>query len=155
MPNEALHPDESQIVIRQPSPDELAAVRTLRLEELNGDQPLPELVEPTEADKDPSNLHMAAFKGKEVVSAVRVDPQAEPPGTHYVSRMVTRHDHRGQGIGAQVLSAAEQASTERGATRITLDARQSAIGFYDKAGYAPIPPGEPDAEGHMPMAKEL
>ena len=91
MPNEALHPDESQIVIRQPSPDELAAVRTLRLEELNGDQPLPESVEPTKADQD---------------------PQAEPPGTHHVSRMVTRHDHRGQGIGAQVLSAAEQAAVE-------------------------------------------
>jgi predicted GNAT family N-acyltransferase len=123
------------IEIRQPSPHELAAVRTLRQEGLHGDQPLPEPVQPTDADLDPSNLHMAAFAGEQVVGAVRVDPLPEPPDTHHVSRMVTRVEHRGKGIGAQVLRAAETAATERGARRFTLNSRPEAEGFYVKAGY--------------------
>lgn len=150
------HVDRSQIVIRQPANEaELAKVRTLRQEELNGDQPLPGPVQPTEADLDPHTLHMAAFHGERVVSAVRVNPQAEPPGAHYISRMVTHHDYRGHGIGSDVLAAAEAAAQERGATRFELKARPRALSFYDRAGYTPIPPGTPDDKGHLPMEKTL
>jgi GNAT superfamily N-acetyltransferase len=155
MSPESSNPAPADISIRTPELSELAAVRTLRQEELNGDQPLPAPVQPTEADLDPRNLHMAAFHGDRVVSAVRVDPQPEPAGTHHVNRMVTRLEYRGQGIGARVLESAEAAATERGATRLTLHAREAAVGFYEKAGYAPIPPAQPDKNGHLPMEKHL
>src|ERR1700683_5223179 len=118
------------IEIRQPRPEEMAAVRTLRQEELNNDEPLDQPVEPTEADQDTRNLHMAAFHGDRVVGAVRVDPLAEPPDTHYVSRMVTRKEYRGQGVGAR---------------HLTLDSRPQAEGFYAKAGYVRAEP-QPDPE---------
>lgn len=42
---------------------------------------------------------------------------------------------QGQGIGRKLLQFAHNFAREKGFTRITLDARLNAVGFYEKAGY--------------------
>lgn len=42
---------------------------------------------------------------------------------------------QGQGVGRKLLEFAHNFAREKGYTRITLDARLPAVGFYQKAGY--------------------
>lgn len=50
--------------------------------------------------------------------------------------MAVEEGYQGRGIGSLMLHALERTAAERGARCIVLDARESAIGFYQKHGYA-------------------
>ena len=50
--------------------------------------------------------------------------------------MAVEESHRRRGIGSLMLHGLERGAVERGARCIVLDARESAIGFYQKHGYA-------------------
>ena len=125
----------ANIIIRQPSLDELTKVRTLRHEELQGDRPIATPLEPTTDDLKPSAIHIVAFDGDKVVSAVRADPNPNDSSVYCVSRMVTEVNYRKQGIGTQVLKGVETEAIMRGAKGIVLFARVTALGFYEQAGY--------------------
>lgn len=49
--------------------------------------------------------------------------------------MAVSNNHQRQGIGHQLLGALEQHAKLQGIHTITLHARESAIGFYEKQGY--------------------
>lgn len=123
------------ITIRTPAVRELGSIRTLRHEVLFGDKELKHRLGPSEADLKSTAIHMAAFDGDEVVSAVRIDPVAEQKGVFIVTRMVTCEAYRGQGIGAKVLSAAEDLAIKAGAKSFILDSRPKAEQFYAHLGY--------------------
>jgi predicted GNAT family N-acyltransferase len=127
---------KSQVItIRVPKLSELGQIRTLRHEELVGDAQETITYEPTPADLNSTAIHMAAFDGDEVISAVRIDPIVDQGGVFLVSRMVTRDAYRGQGIGAEVLIAAEAAAIKAGAKSFILDSRPKAEQFYTRLGY--------------------
>jgi GNAT superfamily N-acetyltransferase len=50
-------------------------------------------------------------------------------------------DYRRKGIGTLILFALEEKANKLGATRIVLDAREVALGFYRKHGYVATGPG--------------
>ena len=62
-----------------------------------------------------------------------------------------------KGIGTRLLQALEARAVEHGASRITLDARETAVGFYHKLGYSPQGPGHMlfNSIAHVKMTKEL
>nr|AFI78660.1 thioesterase/acetyltransferase domain protein [uncultured bacterium ws034A6] len=62
-----------------------------------------------------------------------------------------------KGIGTRLLQALEARAIEHGASSITLDARETAMGFYRKQGYSPQGPGHTlfNSIAHVKMMKEL
>jgi ribosomal protein S18 acetylase RimI-like enzyme len=63
--------------------------------------------------------------------------------------------HQRQGIGLQLLQALENRAAELGATRIVVNARESALRFYRKQGYEAEGPGHVlfNSIAHMKMRK--
>jgi len=62
-----------------------------------------------------------------------------------------------KGIGTHLLRALETRAIEHGASRITLDARETALGFYRKQGYSTQDPGHTlfNSIAHVKMIKAL
>ncbi len=62
-----------------------------------------------------------------------------------------------KGIGTRLLRALEIRAIEHGASSITLDARETALGFYFKHGYTSEGPGHMlfDSIAHIKMRKAL
>jgi ribosomal protein S18 acetylase RimI-like enzyme len=55
--------------------------------------------------------------------------------------MAVAVDCQRRGIGSLILEYLEDRARGLGATRIVLEARETAIGFYRKKGYVPLGPG--------------
>jgi putative acetyltransferase len=72
------------------------------------------------ATVDGEALGFAALKGRDVVDMLYVHPAAA-----------------GQGIGAQLMEALEKLAAARGAAKITADASDTALGFFERRGYVP------------------
>ena len=66
-------------------------------------------------------------------------------------------DYRGKGIGTLILFTLEEKAIRLGATRIVLDAREVALGFYRKHGYVAIGPGPMlfNRIAHVRMEKQV
>ncbi len=78
-------------------------------------------------------------------------------GEARIRYMATEADCRGRGVGRAVLKRLEQRAAAHGASRIVLNAREPAAGFYARAGYRVAGPG-PTLFGeirHLRMEKRL
>ena len=66
------------------------------------------------------------------------------------------HEQR-KGVGTYLLQALEARAEKHGASHITLDARETALGFYRKQGYSPQGPGHTlfNSIAHVTMTKAL
>ena len=62
-----------------------------------------------------------------------------------------------KGVGSFLLHALESRALQHGASRITLDARETALGFYRKQGYSTQGPGHTlfNSIAHVKMTKAL
>jgi putative acetyltransferase len=72
------------------------------------------------ATVDGEPVGFAALKGKDVVDMLYVHPAVA-----------------GQGIGAQLVDALEKLAAARGATKLSADASDTALGFFERRGYVP------------------
>jgi putative acetyltransferase len=72
------------------------------------------------ATLDGEAVGFAALKGKDVVDMLYVHPAVA-----------------GQGIGAQLIDALEKLAAARGATHLTADASDTALGFFERCGFVP------------------
>ena len=64
--------------------------------------------------------------------------------------------HQGRGLGRRLLDEVESDLRARGFRRLQLSARSTAVGFYEKLGYATV--GDEYVSvtvPHFPMAKSL
>jgi GNAT superfamily N-acetyltransferase len=62
-------------------------------------------------------------------------------GEAQVRSMATDESHRGQGLGRRIIEYLEQEARRRGITTVSLNAREAAVSFYTRLGYAPTGEG--------------
>ena len=71
--------------------------------------------------------------------------------------MAVAENAQGQGVGRAIVEHLEQLAIEHGVQRIMLNARDIAVGFYEKLGYVSLGPAEIvfEAVDHALMEKKL
>ena len=78
------------------------------------------------------------------------------PKTVRLRQMVVTAGLQGKGIGRVLMSFAENIARDRRYRRLTMHARKSAVGFYEKNGYKICSPEFEDVTiPHFEMEKEL
>lgn len=108
-----------------------AATRPLRQRVLRPHESLEEL-----ASHEPPGVHaVAAFTADgELVAAGFVCPDGGP-GAWRVRGMATDPQHRGKGLGAQILERLVEHARDQGAMRVWCNARTPALSLYERAGF--------------------
>ncbi len=84
--------------------------------------------------------HFAAMSPEQqIIGIVSVywqsNPAIDATKCYQIRAMATDEAHRQKGLGILLLQAAEEYAKSQGADVIWANARQSAVGFYHKAGY--------------------
>ena len=91
-------------------------------------------------EDQPGVVHLGAYDGDELLSACVIFPEPCPwqPGEHAwrLRGMATQPRHRGTGGGSAVLREAERIARADGATLMWCLARETAVGFYLRHGWA-------------------
>ena len=99
-------------------------------------------------------LHLGAWDGARAVGCLALRLSGE--GEARMRQVAVAADAQGRGLGRLLVVESEAEARRRGASRMTLHARQTAVAFYERLGYAVD--GEPFAEVGLPhriMSKEL
>jgi ribosomal protein S18 acetylase RimI-like enzyme len=82
---------------------------------------------------------LGAFEGDSLVGTVSLLLDCPPNQPHRaeIAKMMTRMSHRGRGVAASLLRAAERLAEARGRTLLTLDTatEEGASGLYEKSGF--------------------
>jgi hypothetical protein len=116
--------------------------------------PLGRVLGREERARDPEGAHFAALRDGQVVGCVILFPYA--PGIVKLRQMAVAPGLQGGGIGMALLRFAEDRARARGVATIRLHARETAIGFYARAGYAQEgAPFDEDGVPHVQMTKAL
>jgi GNAT superfamily N-acetyltransferase len=105
---------------------------TLRDEVLR--RPIGRALSATDIEYDRLGHHFVAVEGEIVVGCVGLYPERD--GVVRLRQMAVAPHLQGRGIGAGVLRFAEAWAREHNVTRIELHARVTAVGFYERLGYA-------------------
>lgn len=103
----------------------------LRLEILR--KPLGLSFTPEELELEKEEILIGAFEEEKMLGCcmlIRADAQ-----TARLRQMAVLNNLQGKGIGRALMTFAENLARDRGYTRITMHARVSATGFYEKLGY--------------------
>lgn len=113
-------------------------VRPLRQLVLRPGRPFAETVFP--GDDAPSGAHFGVFRAGELLAvATLLDaPHPEHPNARacQVRGMASHPNARGLGLGAVALDACLAEARRRGAMLVWCNAREEALGFYLRAGFA-------------------
>ena len=109
---------------------------------------------PEELESEKSNLLMVAYEDEQMLGCCML--VQEGPETVRLRQMTVLNDLQGKGIGKALMQFAENLARDRGYKKITMHARQNALGFYEKMGYKKV--GKEFQEitiPHFVMEKEL
>lgn len=114
-------------------------------------------------DTDPHAIHVAAVDDGVPVSAcvLITNPyprRTESPHAWQLRGMATAPEHRGKGFGALVVETAIEELVGHGALLLWLEAREYAIGFYERFGLVAEGPVYLHPETQIPhrvMVREL
>lgn len=88
---------------------------------------------PDELDKEKDDILIGAFEDERLLGCcmlINTDP-----GTVRLRQMAVHKNLQGKGIGRALMQFAENIARDRGFRKITMHARKSATGFYEKLGY--------------------
>jgi predicted GNAT family N-acyltransferase len=119
------------IEVREARDDERAALLALRHQVFVSEQGVPLDLEIDEHDE--TATHIVAVDDGVLVGTCRVLQAGE---LAKFGRLVVARDARGRGIGAALLQEAERHARAMGCDRMVLAAQTSAMGLYERAGYA-------------------
>jgi ribosomal protein S18 acetylase RimI-like enzyme len=109
---------------------------------------------PEELESEKHNLLMVAYEDEQMLGCCML--VQEGPETVRLRQMAVLNDLQGKGIGKALMQFAENLARDRGYKKITMHARQNALGFYEKMGYKKV--GKEFQEitiPHYVMEKEL
>lgn len=103
-----------------------------------------------ELDGEYADLHFGLRNGSDQLAAV-ISAKPLTSSSVKLRQMAVDPDCQGTGVGKQLLQKVEEALKERGYQQFHLHARETAIGFYEKAGYTQV--GETFTEISLPHRK--
>jgi N-acetylglutamate synthase-like GNAT family acetyltransferase len=107
-----------------------------------------------ELEKEKNNIHIASFDDDEMLGCCMLTPIDKY--TLQLRQMAVPDKLQGKGIGAAIMSFAENLARDKGYTKMIMHARDTAIGFYEKFGFRSI--GNSFTEVNLPhhlMEKKL
>ena len=90
----------------------------------------------TELDNEKDDLLIAAFDEDEMLGCCILTKEDEQ--TLRLRQMAVKDNLQGKGIGAAIILFSENLARDKGYKKITMHARNTAIGFYEKFGYKVI-----------------
>ena len=117
-------------VIEHGSTDYLKMV-ALRTEILR--KPLGLVYTQSQLDAEISDILIGAFENEEIIGCCILTPKEN--NQLQLRQMAVASTVQGKGIGAKILSFAEEICKEKKCFSIMLHARETAVDFYKKAGY--------------------
>lgn len=121
------------IHIKQPETDsEFAQYYGLRWRILRAPWKQPQGSEKDAIEQDCHHVTACTDAG-EIVGIGRL--QFNSAAEAQIRYMAVEPEHEGRGIGRQVVAALEAIASDHGRRLIVLDAREPAVGFYQKLGY--------------------
>lgn len=86
-----------------------------------------------ELDQEENNILIALFEEEEILGCcmlTKIDPD-----TIKLRQMAIKSGLQGKGVGRVMMQFAENIARDRGYRKMTMHARRTAIGFYEKLGY--------------------
>jgi GNAT superfamily N-acetyltransferase len=107
-----------------------------------------------ELDGDKDAIHIACYRGDRLAGCLRLCPLEG--GSLRMRGVAVDAELQGKGIGTALVEYAEALARTLGYRRMVLHARETALPFYEKLGYARI--GEREVRftiPHWEMAKQL
>jgi ribosomal protein S18 acetylase RimI-like enzyme len=91
---------------------------------------------PEELEKEKEEILIGAFEEEKMLGCCML--VTEEPASVRLRQMAVLNNLQGKGIGRALMQFAENIARDRGFKKITMHARKTAIGFYEKLGYKPI-----------------
>lgn len=82
----------------------------------------------------PDTLYVVAFDNEAPVGTCRVVFH-EAEGLGKIERVVVKKEYRQQGIGRLMIEESERWIKEQGFSKVVINSRDAAVGFYEKLGY--------------------
>ena len=111
--------------------DDYQLMVSLRYEILR--KPLGLTFSPEDLEKEKDDILIAAFEDDIMLGCCMLTTTA--PDTVRLRQMAVRNNLQGKGIGQAIISFAEKLARHKGYKTITMHARDSALGFYERCGY--------------------
>lgn len=96
-------------------------------------KPLNLSYEADELDKEKNDILIGAFEEEKMLGCcllTKIDKDCIK-----LRQMAVQNNLQGRGIGASMMNYAENVARDAGYKKLTMHARKSAIGFYEKLGY--------------------
>ncbi len=84
-------------------------------------------------EKESSSIHVAAHHGGDLIAYGRLTEIQT--GCYQISQMVVSQSFQSLGYGSQLLGALVTMAFDKGAQSISLNARITAVGLYEKQGF--------------------
>jgi predicted GNAT family N-acyltransferase len=107
-----------------------------------------------ELDAEKNDIHLGCFDD-DILEACCILTQTDPK-TVRLRQMAVSSGLQGKGIGRVLMNFAENIARDRRYHRLTMHARKSAVGFYEKNGYKVCSPEFDEVTiPHYVMEKEL
>ena len=110
-----------------------AGAYSVRIEGMNRQHHIPLREEFDEHDCDGTKYIVILDDGYPVATSRFYEEDREKA---IIGRVVVLPDHRGRGLGIQVVTEAEKWAAELGFKQLIVDSRLEAVGFYEKLGYS-------------------
>jgi ribosomal protein S18 acetylase RimI-like enzyme len=96
-------------------------------------RPLGLQLTPEELEKEKEEILIGAFEEEKMLGCCMLIKEA--PASVRLRQMAVLNNLQGKGIGRALMQFAENIARDLGFQKITMHARKSAIGFYEKLGY--------------------
>jgi predicted GNAT family N-acyltransferase len=131
---------------------EYAAQVELRREVLR--RPLGLDFTPEQLAAEAAQFHLGAWDGDRLVGCLAL--RLDEPGIFRMRQVAVVPDAQGTGVGRALVAESEAEARRRGGTSMTLNARDTAVAFYARLGYAAEgPPFLEVGISHLRMTKDL
>lgn len=91
---------------------------------------------PERMDDEAACRHFGLVEGDRLVACLIAVPLE--PGKVQIRQMAVRADLQGTGLGRRIMEEAESTLRSSGITQFVLNARATAIGFYESLGYSGV-----------------